>query len=275
VKVDGVNLFYREAGKPEKPTIVLLHGFPTSSHMFRNLIPLLADRFHVIAPDYPGFGHSEAPPADKFQYTFDHLAQLIATLIEHAGVTRYYLYLQDYGGPIGFRIATKHPERIAGLVIQNANAYEEGLSEAVKGPAVPFWKERNAGSEAPMRELLKLPATKMQYQAGAYDANNVNPDSWLFDQALLDRPGADAIQLDLLHDYRNNPPLYPIWQAYFRQHQPRTLIVWGKGDPLFIPPGAQAYLRDLPRAKLVWLNGGHFALEEYAATIAKEIKKEF
>jgi pimeloyl-ACP methyl ester carboxylesterase len=273
--VDGVNLFYREAGDRSRPAIVLLHGFPSSSHMYRELIPLLSDSFHVIAPDYPGFGHSDAPSPEKFNYTFENLAQFSDALLEQIGITKYYLYLQDYGGPVGFRIALKHPERVLGLVIQNANAYEEGLSDKLKASALPFWKERNATTEGAMREVLNLEFTKAQYTVGALDPAHVSPDAWTFDQALLDRPGNSAIQLALLYDYRGNPPLYPAWQAYLRKHQPKTLIVWGRGDFLFTPAGAEAFLRDLPKARLHWLEGGHFALEEHAPTIAKKIKEEF
>lgn len=274
-RVENVDVFYREAGDPGRPTIVLLHGFPTSSQMFRELIPLLADRFHVIAPDYPGFGYSSAPDETQFAYTFEHLAEVMEGFLDALGVQRTLLYMQDYGGPVGFRLALRRPERVAGLVIQNANAYEEGLSAMVKDTSIPFWKARTPETEKPMRELLTLPMTKLQYLAGAQRPEAVNPDAWMLTQALLDRPGMDRIQLALLHDYRTNPPLYPAWQRYLRERQPRTLIVWGKGDPIFIAPGAEAYLRDLPKARLVWLNGGHFALEEYAWNVAREIKTFF
>lgn len=274
-RVENVDIFYREAGDPARPAIVLLHGFPTSSQMYRELIPLLADRFHVIAPDYPGFGYSSAPDETQFAYTFEHLADVMEGFLDALGVQRTLLYVQDYGGPVGFRLAARRPERVAGLVIQNANAYEEGLSAMVKESSIPFWKARTPETEKPMRELLTLPMTKLQYVAGAHREEAVSPDAWTLTQALLDRPGMDRIQLALLHDYRTNPPLYPAWQRYFRDHRPRTLIVWGKGDPVFIAPGAEAYLRDLPQARLVWLNGGHFALEEYAWSVAREIKAFF
>lgn len=273
--VKGQTIFYREAGKASLPTIVLLHGFPSSSHMFRDLIPRLADRFHVVAPDYVGFGHSSAPSAESFAYTFDNLADHVQGLLDQLGVRDAIFYMQDYGGPVGLRLAAAHPERVKGLIIQNANAYMEGVGKPVADVFLPLWQERNASTEAAARGFLKAETTRFQYTAGAREAEKLNPDAWVFDQALLDRPGNDAIQLSLFVDYRHNVPLFESWQAYFRRQQPKTLIVWGEGDPLFVAAGAQAYKKDLPKAKLVWLKGGHFALEENADVVAKEIKQAF
>lgn len=273
--VKGQTIFYREAGKTSLPTIVLLHGFPSSSHMFRDLIPRLADRFHVVAPDYVGFGHSSAPSAESFAYTFDNLADHVQGLLDQLGVRDAIFYMQDYGGPVGLRLATAHPERVKGLIIQNANAYMEGVGKPVADVFLPLWQERNASTEAAARGFLKAETTRFQYTAGAREAEKLNPDAWVFDQTLLDRPGNDAIQLSLFVDYRHNVPLFESWQSYFRRQQPKTLIVWGEGDPLFVAAGAQAYKKDLPKAKLVWLKGGHFALEEHADVVAKEIKQVF
>jgi pimeloyl-ACP methyl ester carboxylesterase len=273
--VDGHNVFFREAGRKGAPALVLLHGFPSSSHMYRDLIPLLADRFHVIAPDYVGFGYSDAPAPSEFTYTFDNLAKVTQDLLDQLHLGHYVLYMQDYGGPIGFRLATAHPERVTGLVVQNANAYLEGVGKPVADVFLPFWKERNAETEAAARGFLKSETTKFQYTAGAKNPNSLNPDAWTLDQSLLDRPGNDAIQLALFQDYQTNVALYEAWHAYFRQHQPKTLIVWGKNDPLFVAPGAEAYRKDLPKAELVWLDGGHFALEEYASEVARQVKRVF
>jgi len=273
--VDGVKIFYREAGAPTAPTIVLLHGFPSSSHMFRDLIPLLAGKFHVIAPDFPGYGYSDMPPVDKYNYTFDNLAGSVQGLLDQFKVNNYVLYMQDYGGPVGMRIATAQPKRVKGLVIQNSNAYLEGVSEMLGGVFIPLWKERNASTEAAARGFLKAETTQFQYTHGARDATALNPDAWTHDQALLDRPGNDAIQLALFVDYQSNIGLYDGWHDYFRKQQPKTLIVWGKGDPLFVPAGAEAYKKDLPLAQLIWLDGGHFALEENAAEVAALIKQSF
>lgn len=271
--VGGHKVFYREAGNPKAPAIVLLHGFPSSSHMYRDLIPRLADRFRVIAPDYVGFGYSAAPA--EYSYTFDNLAKTVQGLLDQIGIRDAVLYMQDYGGPIGLRLAAARPECVKGLVIQNANAYLEGVGKPVADVFLPLWKERNATTEAAARGFLKLETTRFQYMQGARNAPALNPDAWTHDQALLDRPGNDAIQLALFVDYQNNVGLYDAWHAYFRKHQPKTLIVWGKGDPLFVPAGAEAYKRDLPKARLVWLDSGHFALEEDAAQVAALIKQDF
>lgn len=273
--IAGQKVFYREAGNPKAPAIVLLHGFPSSSHMYRDLIPRLADRFHVVAPDYIGFGYSAAPSPAEYSYTFDNLAKTVQGLLDQVGVRDAVFYMQDYGGPIGLRLAAAHPERVKGLVIQNANAYLEGVGKPVADVFLPLWKERNAATEAAARGFLKPETTRFQYMHGARNAAALNPDAWTHDQALLDRPGNDAIQLALFADYQNNVALYDSWHDYFRKQQPKTLIVWGKGDPLFVPAGAEAYKKDLPKARLVWLDGGHFALEEHAAEVAALIKQRF
>jgi len=270
-----VRVCYRVAGAEDKPVIVLLHGFPSSSHMFRELIPLLARDFRVIAPDYPGFGHSDMPSPAAFAYTFDNLAATIDALLEQLRVRKYILYMHDYGGPVGFRIAVRHPERVAGLVIQNANAYDEGLSPEVMQVLRPLWKQRTPETLAPVRGFLTPESTKLQYTAGAARPEALNPDAWVFDQALLDRPGNADIQLDLLADYGSNVTRYREWQAYFRRYQPRTLVAWGKGDPFFLAAGAEAYQRDIPDARLVFVDSGHFALEEHSRTIADEIRRTF
>ncbi len=243
--------------------------------MFRDLIPALADRFHVIAPDYIGFGYSDAPAADEFAYTFENLTAHVTGLIDHLGLQSYLLYMQDYGGPVGFRIFTARPEAVAGLIIQNANAYLEGVGDMPKQVFLPLWNKRDATTEAGARGFLAADTTRFQYQAGAKHPERVSPDNWTIDQALLDRPGTDAYQLDLLEDYKSNVALYDSWHAAFRQYQPRTLILWGRNDPFFIPAGAEAFLDDLPQARLVWLDAGHFVLDENAATVAAEIKIEF
>lgn len=273
--VNGLKVFYREAGNTGAPTIVLLHGFPSSSHMFRELIPQLADHYHVIAPDYIGFGYSAAPPVTSFNYTFDNLTRHVQGLLDQLGVKETIYYMHDYGGPIGMRLATAHPERVKGLVIQNSNVYLEGVGKPVSDVFLPLWQDRNPTTEMAARGFLKPELTQFQYTAGARNPASLSPDSWTLDQALLDRPGNDAIQLNLFVDYQHNVALYSTWQAYLRAHQPRTLIAWGKGDPLFVPAGAEAYKRDLPHARLVWLDSGHFALEEDAARVARLIEQTF
>lgn len=272
VKVEGLDLFYREAGNPKNPTVLLLHGFPTSSHMFRELIPALASKYHVVAPDYPGYGHSSAPDATAFNYTFDHLATVVEAALLQIGCTNFTVYVQDYGAPVGFRLAAKHPEWIRGLIVQNGNAYEEGFGPGFEAIKV-FWQDRNAETEKPLRGAMTLEGTKFQYLHGMRAPEATSPDDWTLAQQLLDRPGNERIQLDLFYDYRNNPPRYPEWQAYFRKYQPPTLIVWGKNDPFFPEPGARAYLRDLPKAELHLLDTGHFALEEDGPEIAARILK--
>lgn len=273
IKIEGLNIFYREAGDPKKPTLLLLHGFPTSSHMFRDLIPLLADEYHLVAPDYPGFGNSDAPSRETFTYTFDHLADIVEKFTEALHLERYSIYVQDYGAPVGFRLATRHPERIQAIISQNGNAYDEGLTEFWKPLQEGYWPDPSVQNAAPLRASLKPEGTRWQYEAGARDPANLNPDAWLVPQIGLDRPGNAEIQLALFYDYRKNPPLYASWHEYFRKYQPPTLLVWGKNDPIFGPAGAQAYLKDLPRAELHLLNTGHFALEEDGAAIAGYIRK--
>lgn len=274
VNVCGVDVFYREAGPKNGPVILLLHGFPSSSHMYRNLIPQLAEHYRVIAPDYPGFGHSGMPPRDRFAYSFDNLAAVIDKFAVAVGAGRYALYLQDYGAPVGFRIAAAHPERVTALVVQNGNAYQEGIANPFWDGMKAFWAERSEEGAAQLRKLLEPEATKWFYTDGAHDPQALSPDAWTVDQAGLDRPGSKDIQIDLLYDYRSNLPKYAEWQAYFRKHQPPTLIVWGRNDQGFPPVAAQAYLRDLPTAELHLLDTGHFALEEESARIGA-LMREF
>ncbi|MET0552023.1 MAG: alpha/beta hydrolase [Vicinamibacteria bacterium] len=268
VEVDGLSIFYREAGPQDAPTILLLHGFPSSSRMFRDLIPALADRFHVVAPDYPGFGQSSMPPLADFDYSFDRLAGVMERFTERLGLSRYSLYVQDYGAPVGFRLAVRHPERVQALVIQNGNAYDEGLRE-FWDPLKAYWRDPSDAHRAALAQSLELPATRWQYTHGARRPELVSPDNWLVDQYLLDRPGNKAIQLQLFYSYGSNPPLYPQWQEYFRRHQPPTLIVWGRNDPIFPPEGAHPYRRDLKDVELHLLETGHFALEEDGDEIAR------
>jgi len=272
VAVDGLDIFYREAGPSDAPTLLLLHGFPSSSHMYRDLIPALADRFHLVAPDYPGFGYSAAPPADAFAYTFDHLADVMEGFVRALGLARFGLYIQDYGAPVGLRLATRHPDWIEALVVQNAVAHEEGLGAAFD-VVKAIWADRTPRTEQGIRDLLTPAFTKLQYVSGARDPGRVSPDAWTLDQTFLDRPGNDAIQIDLQDDYRTNPPLYPAWQAYFRAHQPPTLVAWGKNDLLFTVAGALAYQRDLTDIEVHLLDAGHFALEEESAAIAALIAR--
>ncbi|HYM01176.1 MAG TPA: alpha/beta hydrolase [Blastocatellia bacterium] len=271
--INGLNVFYREAGPKDAPTIVLLHGFPSSSHMFRELIPRLADRFHVVAPDYIGFGYSAQPTANEFSYTFDHLTEYVEGLLfDLLGLSKFSIYVQDYGAPVGFRIATRHPEAIEGIVVQNGNAYLEGIGRAFDA-LKPFWANRNAETERPARALLTPESTRFQYTHGAKNPESISPDSYAFDQHFLDRPGNDAIQLALFHNYPSNVALYDKWHQYFRDKQPRTLIVWGQNDPFFTVEGANAFLKDLPKAELHLMQAGHFALEEEVVFIADRIRE--
>jgi len=271
-KVDGVNIFYREAGPAQAPVVLLLHGFPTSSHMFRNLIPALADRYRVIAPDYPGYGQSDMPNRAKFGYTFDRFAELVDGLLDQLGVRRYAMYVMDYGAPVGWRLALKHPERVTGLIVQNGNAYNEGL-EQFWDPIKAYWRTKGSTEREAIRWLTSIKATKWQYTNGVKDASLVSPDTWTVDQAFLDRPGNAEIQLDLFYDYRTNIPLYPQWQAYFRERKPPMLVVWGKNDAIFVAAGAAPYQRDIPNAEVHLLDTGHFALETHGLEIAKLIRE--
>jgi pimeloyl-ACP methyl ester carboxylesterase len=271
VKVDGLKIFCREAGADTSAALLLLHGFPASSHMFRELIPALADDYHVVAPDLPGFGFSDAPDRAQFRYTFDHLADVIDRFTTVAGLTRYAVYVFDYGAPVGFRLATRHPERITAIISQNGNAYEEGLSEGWN-PIQRYWKKPTPNNRAALREFLKPDATKWQYVHGVHDESLVAPESYTLDSALLARPGNDEIQLDLFLDYANNVALYPKFHEYFRTHQPPLLAVWGKNDPFFLPSGAEAFKRDIPGAVVRFFDTGHFALETHAAEIAATIR---
>lgn len=265
--IDGVGVFYREAGPADAPVVVLLHGFPTSSHMFRNLIPLLADRYRVIAPDYPGFGESDAPDHRAFAYTFAHYADIVDELLGRLGASRYALYVMDYGAPVGYRLALKHPERVSALVVQNGNAYAEGLL-AFWDPIKAYWADGSERNREALSVLLAPATTKFQYVDGVADVSRIDPGTWRHDQALLDRPGNRDIQLDLFGDYGTNVPLYPDFQAFFRAHRPPTLIVWGRNDTIFPAEGAHPYLRDLPDAELHLLDTGHFALEDKLDVIA-------
>jgi pimeloyl-ACP methyl ester carboxylesterase len=272
-KVGDLDIFYREAGSKDAPTILLLHGFPTSSQMFRNLIPALADKYHVIAPDYPGYGHSSMPAHDEFEYTFDNLAKVIDEFTAKVGLTKYALYVQDYGAPIGYRLASAHPERVTAIVVQNGNAYEEGLDNDFWVPVKAYWKEPNSKEKRDaLRGLLTYDATKWQYTEGVKDVELVSPDGAAHDQFLLDRPGNDEIQLDMFLSYGSNPPLYPQWQEYFRKHQPPTLIVWGKNDKIFPAAGAEPYKRDLKTLEFHLLDAGHFALESNGNEIASRMR---
>ena len=271
-EVNGHKMFYREAGDQDSPIIVLLHGFPSSSHMYRDLIPRLADQFRVIAPDYIGFGYSDAPKPGDFSYTFDNLAaQVEALLLSVLGLKKFSIYVQDYGAPVGYRIASKNPQAIEAIIVQNGNAYAEGIGSGFDAMK-PFWAKRNVETEQPVRALLTLETTRFQYTHGTKNVKQISPDNWTFDQVFLDRPGNDAIQLDLLYDYQSNLGHYDRWHEYFRASQPRTLIVWGKNDPFFTVEGAKAYQRDLPKAELFLLDTGHFALEEEGDFIAEKIQ---
>lgn len=273
VKIDGLDIFYREAGSRDAPTVLLLHGFPTSSHMFRNLIPALADKYHVVAPDYPGFGYSSAPAVDEFAYTFDNLANVVEKFTERVGLDKYSLYLMDYGAPVGLRLATKHPERVETLIVQNGNAYDEGIDNDFWTPIKAYWKKRTEEQGDKLRAFLTLEATKWQFTHGVRKVETISPDTWGHVQPLLDRPGNQEIQLALFYNYGSNPPLYPKWQEYFRKHQPPTLVVWGKHDAIFPAAGAYPYKRDLKNLEFHLLDTGHFALEEDGAVIATLIRE--
>jgi len=270
--IDGCSIFYREAGNTDAPALLLLHGFPTSSHMFRDLMPRLADRYHVIAPDLPGFGFSDAPARAEFKYTFDNLAGVIGGFASKIGLQRYALYVFDYGAPVGFRLAMAHPEQVTAIISQNGNAYEEGLSQGWN-PIQRYWHQPTPENRAALRDFLKPETTRWQYTHGVLDDSLVAPESYTLDDALMNRPGNDEIQLDLFLDYANNVALYPKFQAWFRAQRPPLLAVWGKNDPFFLPAGAEAFKRDQPEADVHFYNTGHFALETHAAEIAAQIRK--
>ena len=270
VSIEGLDIFYREAGSRDNPTILLLHGFPTSSHMFRNLMSALADRFHLVAPDYPGYGNSSMPSVNEFDYTFDHLAEIMEKFITAIDLKQYSLYVMDYGAPVGYRLAAKYPERVQTLIVQNGNAYEEGLREFWE-PIKAYWQDKLPENAEKLKHLFTLEATKWQYTNGVRNLEVISPDTWTVDQHFLDRPGNEEIQLALFYSYGTNPPLYPQWQEYFRQYQPPTLIVWGKNDYIFPAEGAYPYQRDLKDVEFHLLDTGHFALEEEGEAIANYI----
>lgn len=269
--VDGLKVFYREAGDTNSPTVLLLHGFPTSSHMYRELIPALAERHHIVAPDLPGFGYSDAPARASFAYTFDHLAEVIDRFTEVTGLDRYAIYVFDYGAPVGFRLALRHPERVTAVISQNGNAYLEGLSEGWN-PIQAYWKNPSVENRTALRAFLRPEATQWQYTHGVPNPERLSPDAWTLDSALLARAGNDEIQLDLFGDYQSNVALYPEFQKYLRTRSPPLLAVWGRNDPFFLPAGAQAFQRDNPDAEIHLLDAGHFALESHAAEIAALIR---
>lgn len=272
--VDGLEIFYRESGNPAAPAILLLHGFPASSFMYRDLLVLLADRFHVVAPDYPGFGYSAAPPRETFTYTFEHLTDVVEKFTEAVGLERYGLYMQDYGGPVGYRLAVRHPERVTFLVVQNANAYLEGLPEDFWTPVRTLWADPSPANREKIRVAsMSDEALEWNYTHGMKYPERVNPDSWILQRALLARPGNSDAMVDLLYDYRTNPERYPEWQVYFREHQPPTLVVWGANDVIFPASGAHPYKRDLKNIDFNLLDTGHFALEDHADVIAAHIKR--
>jgi len=269
--VDGFKVFYREAGTVSAPKLLLLHGFPTSSHMFRDLMPLLSAGIHVVAPDLPGFGKSDMPLRSSFHYTFDNIAAVIDRFTEVIGFDRFAMYVFDYGAPTGFRLAVKHPERISAIISQNGNAYEEGLSEGWN-PIQAYWRDASESNRKALRDFLKPEATYWQYTHGVPDTSLVSPDGYSLDNFYLARPGADEVQLDLFGDYKSNVALYPTFQRYFRTYTPRLLAIWGKNDPFFLPPGAEAFKRDIPQATVRFLDTGHFALETHAMQIGAAIR---
>lgn len=270
--IKDTNIFYREAGDKNAPAILLLHGFPTSSHMYRNLIPALADSYRVIAPDLPGFGFSDAPDRDSFSYTFENLTNLIDDLTEELELDRYAIFVFDYGAPVGFRLAVKHPERITAIITQNGNAYMEGISEAFD-PIGKYWQEPNQENRDALRGFLSAQTTQWQYTQGVPNPEQLAPETWTLDSALLARPGNDENQLDLFLDYQTNAAMYPEFQAYFREYQPPLLAVWGKNDPFFLPSGAEAFKRDIPDAEIHFFDTGHFALETHGAEIAETVRE--
>jgi pimeloyl-ACP methyl ester carboxylesterase len=270
--VDGFQVFYREAGRVDAPTLLLLHGFPSAGHMFRELIPALSDRFHIVAPDLPGFGQSDMPSRDKFSYTFARLAEVIERFTEVIGLVRFAIYVFDYGAPTGFRLAVRYPERITAIVSQNGNAYEEGLSDGWN-PIRAYWQDPSQANRNALRSFLAPETTIWQYTHGVSDTTYVSPDGYSLDNFYLARPGADEVQLDLFGDYKSNVELYPVFQEYFRKHKPPFLAVWGKNDPFFLPPGAEAFKRNIPDAEVRFFDTGHFALETHCNEIAAAMRE--
>ena len=273
VKVDGLNIFYREAGNESAPKLVLLHGFPASSHQYRNLMPALADRFHVIAPDYPGFGNSDMPDPTKFAYTFDKTSEIIEAFLRNVGFTRFGLYAQDYGGPVGFRIVTRRPDWLEWLIIQNTNAYEIGFTAAWDELRSNYWKTRSPQSEKAIGAFLEPETVKTVYTTGHPNPELISPDNWNMDNHFLARPSAKRVQLDFFYDYRTNVELYDKWQSFLKSHQPKTIIFWGQGDIFFTPAGGEAYLKDLPEAEMHRLQSGHFAVEDHLNLISEKMKE--
>ena len=273
LNVEGLNIAYREAGDPANPKLVLLHGFPASSHQYRNLIPALADRFYVIAPDYPGFGNSDMPDPASFSYTFDGLSEITEKFLKAKGFERYGLFVQDYGGPVGFRIVTRHPEALEWLIIQNTNAYEVGFTEAWGGLRNALWKKRTPETEQGVAGLLAFDTIKTVYLHGHKRPELISPDNWNIDFRFMERTNARQVQMDLFYDYRTNVALYPQWQKFLREEQPKTLIFWGQDDIFFTREGGEAYLKDLPRAEMHRLDSGHFAVEDRLEEIAGNIKR--
>jgi pimeloyl-ACP methyl ester carboxylesterase len=273
VTVDGLSVFYREAGDTTKPKLVLLHGFPASSHQYRNLISALADNFHVVAPDYPGFGNSDLPSPTEFNYTFDRLSEIVEDFLKAIGFTRFGLYMQDYGGPVGFRIISRHPDWLDWLIIQNTNAYEVGFTQAWDGFRNALWKNRTPETEAPLAAFLQLDAIKQVYLYGHKNPELISPDNWNMDFRFMERPNARQVQMDLFYDYRTNVALYPKWQEFLHEHQPKTLIFWGQDDIFFTPEGGESYLKDLPNAEMHRLDTGHFAVEDCLDEIASNIRR--
>jgi pimeloyl-ACP methyl ester carboxylesterase len=272
IKIDRLNIFYREAGDPSAPTLVLLHGFPASSHQYRNLIPALADKFHLIAPDYPGFGNSDMPAPEKYPYTFDQTSEVVESFLRQKNAIPFGLFAQDYGGPVGFRILSRHPEWLEWLIIQNTNAYEEGFTAAWDGFRTALWKRRTPETEKPLMAFLELEAIRMVYLHGHKDPDAISPDNWNMDFRFMERPGARAVQMDFFYDYRTNVDLYPQWQQFLRARQPKTIIFWGQDDIFFTPEGGEHYLKDLPKAEMHRLESGHFAVEDSLDYIARKIR---
>jgi len=274
VRADGVDVFYRESGAPDSPTLLLVHGFPTSSHMYRRLLAGLGDQFHVVAPDLPGFGFTQVPDERRYVYTFDALGETLRAFVEALGLSRYILYVFDYGAPVGLRLALRLPDRVAGLISQNGNAYLDGLGDAF-GPTREYWEDPTPEHRNALRGILTLEGTRWQYEHGVSDPTLIAPETWQLDYTLLQRPGIDEIQLDLFYDYRNNLALYPRFQEFFRANLVPTLVIWGEHDPFFTPPGAQAFRRDNPDARVELLDTGHFALETHPLHIIERIRETF